>query len=387
MARKFIPKVSVLVPIYNVERYLRQCLDSLVNQTLSEIEIICLNDGSTDSSPKVIQEYAAKDPRIIVINKQNSGYGDSMNHGLEKARGEYIGIVESDDWIDTDAFARLYRLAKAYDTDIVRANYYQTKNNIDKKLFYIEPTATNKLTSPLNQSWIFLQAPAIWSAIYRKSFLDKNAINFLTTPGASYQDTGFNFKALAAAKKICFTTRAFIHYRTDNEASSVKSDGKIMNVYMEYADIEKFLKEKDLFTSLGAIMEAAKFGAYYWNMLRVSPSKLTDFLKVAQKEYAEAKAQGLLIKEYFDDPQKWKLVNLIASSSLSRIRCELGWVRLKRKLVRIGKKVFFTIKPSYVKQRQIADLIDELYSQNDLLEQQIKFLNNQICQSQEKHHE
>ena len=92
-------KVSVLVPIYNVEDFLADCLESLVNQTLKEIEIICINDGSKDRSLEIIKEYAAKDERIVIINKENTGYGDSMNRGLKKAVGEYVGIVEPDDFL------------------------------------------------------------------------------------------------------------------------------------------------------------------------------------------------------------------------------------------------------------------------------------------------
>ena len=118
-----IPKVSVLVPICNVEKYLAQCLDSLVNQTLQEIEIICINDGSTDNSLSIIKEFAAKDNRIVIIDKPNSGYGDSMNRGLAIAKGEYIGIVESDDFADVDMFEQLYRFAQLGNIDIVRFHF------------------------------------------------------------------------------------------------------------------------------------------------------------------------------------------------------------------------------------------------------------------------
>ena len=117
-------KVSVLVPIYNVEKYLDECLASLAKQTLKDIEIICINDGSTDNSPKILQKYAKKYSNFVVINKQNSGYGDSMNKGLEKATGEYIGIVESDDFIESDAFKKLYELAHKTKADIVKTNYF-----------------------------------------------------------------------------------------------------------------------------------------------------------------------------------------------------------------------------------------------------------------------
>ena len=165
------PKISVLVPIYNVEKYLRQCLDSLVGQTLQEIEIICINDGSTDSSPEIIQEYAQNDSRVKVITKKNSGYGDSMNRGLAKASGEYIGILESDDFLEKNAFERLYRLAKKHDADVVRANYYHFKGGENTKFSYVDTHDVDRVIDPSRRTWIFYQAPAIWSAIYKRSFL------------------------------------------------------------------------------------------------------------------------------------------------------------------------------------------------------------------------
>ena len=117
-------KVSIVVPIYNVERYLAQCLDSIIAQTLQDIEIICVNDGSTDSSAEIIDSYAQKDPRIRVITKQNTGYGNSMNIGFDAAQGEYVGIVESDDYADKEMFETLYRIAKGNDLDVVKSGYY-----------------------------------------------------------------------------------------------------------------------------------------------------------------------------------------------------------------------------------------------------------------------
>lgn len=117
--------VSILVPIYNVERYLEKCLNSLISQTLKNIEIICINDGSTDNSLAIIKKYAQKDSRIVIINKKNTGYGDSMNQGLKRAKGEYIGIVESDDFVDKKMFEVLYNMALQYKADIVKSSFYQ----------------------------------------------------------------------------------------------------------------------------------------------------------------------------------------------------------------------------------------------------------------------
>ena len=119
-----MPKISVLVPIYNVEKYLEECLESIISQTLQDIEVICINDGSTDGSLKIIKKYAKNDPRFVIINKKNSGYGDSMNRGLAKATGEYIGIVESDDWVEKDMFESLYSLAKENEAEVVKSNFY-----------------------------------------------------------------------------------------------------------------------------------------------------------------------------------------------------------------------------------------------------------------------
>ena len=144
-------KVSVLVPVYNVEEFLPECLDSLVGQTLKDIEIICINDGSRDGSLDIIKEYAKKDSRIVVIDKKNSGYGDSMNKGLAKASGEYVGIVESDDFIDRDAFEIMYELAKKYDVEIVKGNYYEYygdsgQDKVVRELF--SPGITNRVIDP-----------------------------------------------------------------------------------------------------------------------------------------------------------------------------------------------------------------------------------------------
>lgn len=107
-----MPKISIIVPVCNVEKYLSKCLDSIVNQTLKEIEIICIDDGSTDDSGAILDSYSQKDSRIKVIHKKNSGYGNSMNVGMDCAEGEYIGIVESDDCILPEMYEELYRAGK-----------------------------------------------------------------------------------------------------------------------------------------------------------------------------------------------------------------------------------------------------------------------------------
>ncbi len=307
-------KVSVLVPIYNVEQYLPECLDSLCAQTLKNIEIICINDGSTDASGAILDEYAKNNANIKVINKKNSGYGDSMNRGLEAATGEYIGIVESDDYIDANGFEKLYELAKKTDADIVKANYYYHSNDKDEIHEVVKNQKLNKAITISDDYSILIEEPGIWSAIYRRDFLNDNKIRFRTTPGASYQDTGFFFKTACAAKKIVYTKNAYLHYRTDNANSSVKSLEKVNYVVEEYADIEKYLEKCDISDEVKYTIQAAKFGAFHWNLQRLPKDLAQEFIVTIKNDFTKADKAGLLQKKYF--PTKyWLALQLILKSS------------------------------------------------------------------------
>lgn len=296
-------KVSILVPIYNVEVFLPECLDSLINQTLKEIEIICINDGSTDGSLKIIEEYATIDDRIKIINKKNTGYGDSMNQGLRIAKGDYIGIVESDDFVDLCTFETLYNIAVENEAEVVKANFYEYfgDKKFDKSvsdLFLSEDI--DVIVDPRSRREIFYQAPCIWAAIYKNDFLRKNGINFLPTPGAAYQDTGFNFKVWATARRAYFVKRAFLHYRQDNVNSSVKDAGKIYCVKDEHDSIEKFLGENDLLGELGTIAYTCRFGGYVWNLHRLKFRPAMEFAKVVKQDYKRAKKLGYLDMDKLD---------------------------------------------------------------------------------------
>lgn len=294
-----MPKLSILVPIYNVEKYLDECLSSLAKQTLKDIEIICINDGSTDNSPKILQKYAKKYPNFVVINKQNSGYGDSMNKGLEKATGEYIGIVESDDFIEPNAFEELYKLAAKTSADIVKTNYFYHSEAGDGIHEVVKNQKLNTLLSISDNPSILLEEPGIWSAIYRRDFLNQNKIRFRTTPGASYQDTGFHFKSFCAAKRIVYTDKAYLHYRVDNASSSVKSLEKVNYIVGEYAEIEDFIKKYNFPKKIIQTLQVAKFGAYHWNLQRLPKRLAIKFARTIKQEFGDAKKANLIQKQYF----------------------------------------------------------------------------------------
>jgi len=174
------PKISVIVPIYGVEKYLRECLDSILAQTLKDMEIILIDDGSKDACPQIIDEYALKDRRIKVIHKENGGYGQACNVGLSQATGEYVAIVEPDDYIDSDMYADLYAIAEKYNSDIVKSAFYNNFQAKEKtkltKVKWEDFIPENKSFKIKEYPYFLYYHPSVWSCIYNREFLTKHNI-------------------------------------------------------------------------------------------------------------------------------------------------------------------------------------------------------------------
>ena len=368
------PKVSILVPIFNVEKYLRQCLDSVVKQSLKDIEIICINDGSTDSSLQIIEEYAKDDSRVVILNKTNSGYGDSMNKGLEKARGEYIGIVESDDWVDLDMFENLYDIAVTHTVDVVKSNFYfySGLGNTNKKFALIHEPDADKVINPIETNSVFFPQAAIWTGLYKKSFLNEHSITFLPSAGASYQDTGFNFKVWASATRAFLTNDAYLHYRIDNDNSSVKSKGKIYEVAGELKDMYRFSKETKHFEQLKPILFQRKYEIYMWNYGRLTSDAAREFIAFVHKELVADKQKGLYDETLLTRKER-TLFNLIATSP-ALFHIVKFITDTKKYLKRVVKKLLRTIFPAHrllhnqqMRLNLMSDKIDDFSYHVDLL--------------------
>ncbi|MDY2723594.1 MAG: glycosyltransferase [Coriobacteriales bacterium] len=293
-----MPVISLLVPVYNVERYLRACLDSAANQTCSDIEIICINDGSTDSSRQIIQEYLNADDRFRVIDKPNTGYDNSMNCGLDEAKGDYIAILESDDIMYPGSLEALLKAAEDHDAQVAKGpfNFYWSAPEERDEFFWAVPEdQVGQVVNPVEQPQIFYLKPSIWSALYRADFLRDNGIRFLETPGASYQDAGFNFKVWACADRVTFIGEPILRYRQDNEASSVNSSNKVFCVYDEYDEMERFLRAHPLKRKqLESVKNRMKFDSYLWNYDRLSKDLRVQFLARASKELASDIRSGVM---------------------------------------------------------------------------------------------
>lgn len=282
------PCISVLVPAYKMEKYLRQCLDSIINQTLKNIEIIIVDEGDLDECRAIIDEYEARDNRIKTIHEKSGGYGASMNKAFNLASGEYFGIVEADDFIDSNMYEELYNIAKNNDADIVKSDfyYYTTKNNTSRKTGKIDKKKANKVINIKSEPSILKIQPSVWSAIYKRDFLMNSCVRFLETKGGSYQDTSFAFKILSKANRVVLTTNAYLHYRIDNELSSVNNKGKVFAICDEYDEITRFLNENP---EIKAIVNYQKlinqYNAYIWNLSRIALESRAEFIEKFALEF------------------------------------------------------------------------------------------------------
>lgn len=311
------PEVSVLIPIYNVERYLERCLTSLVGQTYDDFEAICINDGSTDGSRSIIQRFLDADSRFRVIDKENSGYGASMNRGLDAARGRYVAILESDDFFEPDALAVLHEAAEMNQAEVVKANFYLywSRPEERRELFrVVDEVEAGHVLRPLDDLAVFFRKPSIWSALYRRDFLVDDGIRFLETPGASYQDSGFNFKVWASARRVAFLAAPVLNYRQDNEGSSVNNPGKVFCVCDEYASMEEFVRARGSADERRflAILQRMKLDSYLWNYDRLAPELRPAFVERAAEEFRAAFKRGEVDLALFEPAAEADLRAMVA---------------------------------------------------------------------------
>ena len=292
------PAVSVLVPVFNAEPFLRECLDSLVGQTLDDLEIICIDDGSTDASARTLAEYAARDGRVRIISKANSGYGDSMNHGIAEARGRWIGICEPDDFCDRRMYAQLLRTGERYCCDMVKANYREHAQNSRHDALHevFAGFPYDMLLDPHAQSDVVYTDPTIWTGLYQRSFLAENGISFSRTPGASYQDASFAHQCWISARQVVLMRRGFYHYRIDNVASSSKSGAKVFAVCEEYDRSLAFARARggEDWRVFGPRLTLLRFAVYVWNYNRIAVEFRPSFVERWVADIVHADDEGLL---------------------------------------------------------------------------------------------
>lgn len=231
-------KVSVIIPVYNVENYLRKCLDSLVNQTLKDIEIIVVNDGTTDNSQEIIDEYVKKySKKVVSIIQENGGQGTARNTGLLHAKGEYIGYVDSDDYVEENMYEELYKKAKEEDSDIVICGNNVVKENYD----FLSKEEVDKE--------FLLGKMAVWNKIYKKNIIVDNKIQFRSK--VWYEDLDFTMKVYFSSKKISYVDKPLYNYLL-REGSTMNNNNikRNLELIQAFDSLIDYCKDKKIYNKV-----------------------------------------------------------------------------------------------------------------------------------------
>lgn len=307
------PILSVIMPSLNVGRYIAECLESVVRQTLENIEIIVVDAGSADDTLRIVMSYAAEDKRIRIVHSDKKSYGYQLNLGISKASGRYIGIVETDDYIEPNMYESLVRVALEEDADYVKGNaeMFLLRNGL---LVTREITSYPKdkaqgmvAVNPSQNPHLWFDDPFVWTGIYRRAFVCQYA--FRETPGAAFQDISFLFRIIRNANKGVYVPKIFYHYRQDNAAASSYNDKSMDYVRSEYSYI------KDMYTNLAPewiyiyyrrmAMHALNrinfmvYGGRFWDGAQSS-------IEWLQKELFHAIDQGILTHDSYERREEWE---------------------------------------------------------------------------------
>lgn len=277
--------ISVIMPSLNVAQYIRECMESVLKQTLQEIEVLCVDAGSTDGTLEILEGYAAEDARVRIIKSDQKSYGHQINLGIKAASGQYIGIVETDDFIDASMYQNLYSYVGNDAPDFVKCGFYDYAEIGERKLICESslkglPETIGKLIDlQKEREKGFLVLNHIWAGVYRRDFLLEKGIRFNETPGASYQDTSFSMLVGLLADIGIYIEGSYYYYRRNNEHSSVKSSAKWRCVVdeLEYVTQEMIKKGKySVDTQL--LIWKYKPIFYFWNFLRLPEKERGRFL-------------------------------------------------------------------------------------------------------------
>lgn len=314
------PKISIIIPVYNTESYLRECLDSALNQTLKEIEVICTNDGSTDNSLKILREYAKKDPRVIVIDQENQGVSIARNSALKIAKGKYIHFLDSDDYLDLHAYEKLYQRAEQLSLDMLSFKGQNFQNGTKEFLpspyysFTYLPEGWNKEVFDYKDCKDFVHHMAVTTHLtfYRHDFITKHNITF--PEHLCFEDNVFFTKAILNAKR-CSILQEVLLYRRIHSASITQNWADHLGEYFNMADLvityvksfdESLLEQYKQHYLHGCIFFYKKYSFEYQikladNLVKIltkyeETDKCMEFLDICQTTYMQLRQTKDLMK-------------------------------------------------------------------------------------------
>lgn len=308
------PAISVIVTIHNAEKYIQECIESVRNQTFRKIEILCMDGGSKDDSPKILKKYAERDNRIRIINDPNTSYGHKVNRGIQEAKGEYISVLESDDMYEPFMLEKLYMAAEQYHTDFVNADYtcfFDINGQRFRQIVHMYKKENyNRLMDYVEHPEHFGIISRYWTGLFRKSFLEKENIRMNESPGASYQDMSFRFLTSILAKRAYHLDTPVYMYRIDNPDSSMYDVKKTVVIAEEHEFLRNELIKRNVTSH------------YIWhNMLQW---KYTDFR--GNMLHLRGKHRAELFQRYLEELHRdRKLLIKYSDLGYSRWVSEMIW--------------------------------------------------------------
>lgn len=261
------PKVSIVVPFYNVEDYIEKCLDTLKKQILKEIEIILVDDGSKDGSSKIAKKFAKEDKRFIYFKKKNGGLSDARNYGMKYARGEYLAFLDSDDYVDLDMYEKMYLLAKEKDADVVETDFiweYPNKSIID----------ISKVTS-MSRIIVDIRVVA-WNKLYRRSLIEELGVTF--SKGLRYEDVDWCYKIIPYVEKVYSVHDTYVHYIQRPNSIANTQNARVREIYQILENAIKYYEEKKIIGRYKNQLEYSVmrivFGSSFLRAIQIPDKKL-----------------------------------------------------------------------------------------------------------------
>ena len=362
------PIISVIVPIYNVEKYLSKCLDTILAQTFSNIEIICVNDGSTDNSRKILAQYAQKDSRIKIVDKKNGGLSSARNAGMKVAQGEYYSFIDSDDWIDETMLEKLYNSMVALDTDISICAVHQfdeTRQELDDSnpyytLGFFDESFDNRAFSYVDTKPFLLDVCVMaWNKLYRKSFIDECQAEF--PEGLIFEDGPFFFSIFFKTKKVSIVRDFLYYYRINRSGSIIQKAGKkFLNVIDVVELMYSKIKEIPDFEDVKYIFFRKKVEDFIYRFENLNPKYRKAFAKKLKQSsltneelFPPTMVKGSFGYNYFlfknlktgsvlfYDLQKFKLKMMYKTMEILYHEENVYYLKYKKLILRIKKRPKF----------------------------------------------
>lgn len=308
--------ISIILPSLNTKQFIKQCLESVTKQTLKNIEILCVDAGSIDGTVEIITEYEQQDSRVKKILSNIKSYGYQMNLGIEAANGKYIGIVETDDFIQNNMYETLYNMAEEDNVDLIKSDFYRfsiDEKGIINKVYC--PLAVNdrlnclynRVINPQEQKAAFFMAMNTWTGIYRKDFLIQNHIKHHESAGAAYQDNGFWFQTFVYAKRVKFVKGAFYMNRRDNPNSSVYSKDKIFAICDEYNWIQRKIENDMDHGEYWDLLQCFRYRNYIFHLQRLDKAGRRQLLERFKMDFKMCDIENV----YLSNAEKDNLRNIL----------------------------------------------------------------------------